>query len=73
MKHLSDPQCENLLKGAVDFCDGVVKGEEDLDGDIWDYASELNKPKLEFHTIEELSDNYSAFYLEKMLEEEAKK
>jgi starch synthase len=71
LTHLVEPKCENLQKNAIDFSDGVVKGEENLNDDIWDYVTQKNTPKLEYHSVEEISENYASFYFKELLEEES--
>lgn len=56
----SDFDYDELAKLAIDYCDGVVEGELDINPAILEYAKEKNKPLLAF-TGDDFSEPYKDF------------
>lgn len=54
---------ENLMKLAIDYSDGVIIGEKDVDKSIIDYAKEHGAPVLDFNdNFDEYVNEIDAFY-----------
>lgn len=56
----SDFDYDELAKLAIDYCDGVVEGEQGINPAILEYAKEKNKPLLAF-TGDDFSEPYKDF------------
>ncbi len=67
LKHYEKPTFENVMKGVVDFSDGIIFSHEDVNAEVKNYVAESNKPTLEFQPMETYIDAYSDFY-DKILE-----
>ncbi|MCA0131455.1 glycogen/starch synthase [Winogradskyella alexanderae] len=59
---LSKPDYSSLMKIAIDNSDAVIKASAELPKDIDDYINGLEKPVLDYHTIEEFAEPYTEFY-----------
>ncbi len=68
--HLSTPNYDNLMKTAIDNSDAVIKGSPEIPESLNEYIENLDKPVLDFKSLEEFSSAYQEFYLEKVLNEE---
>lgn len=67
IKPLKNPDYINLMKIAIDNSDAVIRGSEELQKELDDYLNNLDKPVLEYHSIEEFADPYTEFYTNKVL------
>lgn len=64
---LSKPDYSNLMKIAIDHSDAVIRGSAELPKDLDDYISDIDKPVLDYHSIEEFADPYTDFYTNTVL------
>lgn len=56
------PNYNNLLKVAVDFSDAVILAAEEIPKDLNDYIANLQKPVLQYVSVQEFEDVYANFY-----------
>lgn len=70
LEMIEDPTFENLTKFAMHHSDGIIKGSEDLNGEIKKYIDATDKPVMEFADAESLVVACSEFY-DKVLEEDS--
>ena len=66
---LKNPTFVNTTKSAIDFADGVIIGSEKINPELEKYLKKINKPLLNYQTMDEYIDAYSNFY-DEVLEEE---
>ncbi|AZQ43248.1 glycogen/starch synthase [Nonlabens ponticola] len=66
---LKEPTYLNLMKSAVSNSDGIIKGSEDLDGELNDFIEKQDKPTLDYQSPEDFADAYEQFYLHDILNE----
>jgi starch synthase len=59
---LKQPNYSNLMKVAVDFSDGLIKGSEDLPKELEDYLANCEKPVLDYQYPEAFAEAYTDFY-----------
>ena len=59
---LKTPSYSNLMKVAVDFSDGLIKGSQELPKELEDYIDNCNKPVLDFQYPEAFTEAYTEFY-----------
>jgi len=64
---LEKPNYVNLMKIAIDNSDAIIKGSQELDAELNDYIDAADKPKLEYHSVEEFADPYTEFYQNQVL------
>ncbi len=64
-----EPSYLNLMRNAVVYSDGVIKGSESLDADLESFIDSQDKPVLDYQTPEDFADAYEEFYLDKILNE----
>ena len=50
------------MKVAIDNSDAVIRGSQELPAELDTYINDLEKPVLEFYSIEEFADPYTEFY-----------
>ncbi len=62
-----EPSYLNLMKSAVVYSDGIIKGSETLDPDLESFIDGQDKPTLDYQSPEEFADAYESFYLDKIL------
>ncbi|WP_243473191.1 glycogen/starch synthase [Winogradskyella sp. MH6] len=67
IKPLQKPDYINLMKIAIDNSDAIIRGSQELPKELDGYINELDKPVLDFHSIEEFADPYTEFYKEAVL------
>lgn len=71
-KHISKlktPDYTNLMKVAIDFSDGLIKGSQDLSEDLDDYLSNCEKPVLDYQYPEAFAEAYTEFYNTQILKQ----
>ncbi|MDH7912223.1 glycogen/starch synthase [Winogradskyella sp. SYSU M77433] len=61
-KPLEKPDYVNLMKVAIDNSDAIIRGSEHLPDELDTYLNDLNKPVLDYFSIEEFADPYTDFY-----------
>jgi len=59
---LDKPDFFNISKMALNQCDGIIIGTNNLDEKLYEYAKSLNKPLLENQPEETFVNEYSNFY-----------
>lgn len=64
---LDQPSYLNLMKVAIDNSDAIIKGSEELEPELSDYFDAADKPKLDYHSIEDFADPYTEFYQNEVL------
>ena len=62
ISELSNPSYENLMKVAIDSSDAVIKGSENISGEINDYLKKYKNPVLEFQSPDSFTEPYMDFY-----------
>ena len=67
---LKKPNYNNLIKLAVNHSDGIIIGSENISDELQAYIDATDKPKLNYHSIEEFTQAYQDFYLKDILNEE---
>jgi len=58
---------DNLIKVAIENSDAVIKGSDDLNGEIETLINNLKIPVLDYQPLESFTEAYSDFYLNKVL------
>lgn len=69
LKKYENPDYVTISKAAIDFSDGVILGDENVQEELVAYAKEINKPLLEYQNKEQYIDAYNAFYDEILVKE----
>lgn len=69
LKRFENPDYLSVSKAAIDYADGIVFGDEQIDASLEKYARESNKPLLEFHPRDSYIDAYNSFYDEILVKE----
>ncbi len=69
LKKYVDPSYLSISKAAVDYSDGIIFGDRDIDPELEEYVRESGKPFLEFHDKETYVDAYNVFYDEVLVKE----
>ena len=64
---LKTPNYSNLMKVAVDFSDGIIKGSQELPKDLEDYIDHCEKPVLDYQYPEAFTEAYTDFYNNEIL------
>ena len=62
LKNLSTPSYVNLMKTAIDFSDGLIKGSQNLPDELNTYIDSSKKPVLDYQHQEKFADAYTEFY-----------
>jgi starch synthase len=55
------------MKVAIDNSDAIIRGSQELPKELDNYINKLEKPVLDFYSIEEFADPYTEFYKETVL------
>lgn len=58
---------DNFIKVAIENSDAVIKGSDDLNGEIETLIDKLNIPVLDYQPLESFTEAYSDFYLNEVL------
>ncbi|MFK7832903.1 MAG: glycogen/starch synthase [Winogradskyella sp.] len=66
-KSLKEPNYINLMKVAIDNSDAIIRGSKDLPEELDTYIDALEKPVLDYYSIEEFADPYTDFYTNTVL------
>ena len=67
IENLTTPNYVNLMKTAIDFSDGLIKGSKDLPSDLDKYIENSDKPVLEYQYPEAFTEAYTEFYNNEIL------
>jgi starch synthase len=62
LKHYKNANYVSMIKGAIDFSDGIIFGAPNIDPELKKYVIESGKPHLEFQPVDKYIDAYSDFY-----------
>jgi starch synthase len=69
LKHYKTPNYVSMIKGAIDFSDGIIFGAPKIDPDLRKYVIDSGKSHLEFQPVDKYIDAYSDFYDEILVNE----
>ncbi len=69
LKKYEEPTFLNISKVAVDYADGVILGDKEVNADLEKYIRESGKPLLEYHDRDTYIDAYNQFYDEVLVRE----
>lgn len=67
IKNLNPPNYCNLMKTAIDFSDGLIKGSQNLPDELNTYINNCQKPVLEYQYPEAFAEAYTEFYNSQIL------
>ena len=62
LQNLTLPNYNNLMKTAIDFSDGLIKGSQHLSEELNSYIDDCTKPVLEYQYPEAFAEAYCEFY-----------
>ena len=68
LSHYEKSSYQGLMKGAIDFSDAVIQGEEKIDQDIETYIRNSDRLFLEYQPMDSYISSYNEFY-DKVLSE----
>ncbi|MGM0612615.1 MAG: glycogen/starch synthase [Bacteroidota bacterium] len=69
LKYYKTPNYVNLMKSAIDHSDGLIMGSEKINPELEKYATDSEKPMLDFQSDENYVKAYNEFY-DRFLSEE---
>lgn len=64
-----DPTYVHISKIAMDYADGIIFGDQEIDPALEQYARDSGKPLLEYHDRDSYIDAYNQFYDEVLVSE----
>ncbi|MDA0317481.1 MAG: glycogen/starch synthase [Bacteroidetes bacterium] len=67
LQNLNPPNYVNLIKTAIDFSDGLIKGSKELPKELETYINDIDKPVLDYQYPEEFAEAYTDFYTTEIL------
>ena len=67
LQNLETPNYVNLLKTAIDFSDGLIKGSQTLPEELNTYIKKAKKPVLDYQFPEAFAEAYTDFYSTEIL------
>ena len=67
LENLNPPNYVKLIKTAIDFSDGLIKGSKELPKELETYIEDIDKPVLEYQYPEEFAEAYTDFYTTEIL------
>jgi len=62
IKHIEEANFETYSKLAIEYSDGVIEGDEEINSNIKQFVSESKKPNLTYFPEETYIDEYNKFY-----------
>ncbi|MCL2074028.1 MAG: glycogen/starch synthase [Marinilabiliaceae bacterium] len=62
LKLLEDPNYENVVKSAIQFSDGIIKGSKEINPELEKYIIESKKPFLENYDMDNYIETINDFY-----------
>ncbi|MBN2637547.1 MAG: glycogen/starch synthase [Bacteroidales bacterium] len=62
LAHFNNPDYVSFMKGAMDFADGFILGEENVNTELVEYAKNSSKPVLDYQGNENYFEAYNEFY-----------
>ena len=57
-----EPSIKDLIKLAIDYSDGIIIAQPEVDKELIEYAQNQNKMILPYINEEKIADEYSIFY-----------
>ncbi len=69
LKKFDDPSFFNISKVAIDYADGIIFGDQNINPEVEAYARESGKSLLEYHDMDTYLDAYNQFYDEVLVSE----
>ena len=70
IEHYKKPTFANITKAAIDFSDGVIIGSPEVNPEVVKYVNQIDKPVLEFQSMDTYVDAYNEFYDEILVNEQ---
>ena len=70
LKHYKNADWVSLMKGAIDFSDAVIAGNESINAEVKSYINKSGKPFLEYQSPENYVEAFDTFYDEILMSEE---
>jgi len=70
VEHYKTPTFANITKAAIDFSDGVILGSPTINEEVIKYLNQIDKPILEFKSMDTYIDAYNEFYDEILVNEQ---
>jgi len=67
LQNLTPPNYNNLMKTAIDFSDGLIKGSQNLSEELNAYIEDCDKPVLDYQYPEAFAEAYTEFYTTQIL------
>ena len=67
LQNLETPNYVNLMKTAIDFSDGLIKGSQTLPEELNTYITKAKKPVLDYQFPEAFAEAYNDFYSAQIL------
>ena len=67
LQNLETPNYVNLMKTAIDFSDGLIKGSQTLPEELNTYITKAKKPVLDYQFPEAFAEAYADFYSTQIL------
>lgn len=67
LQNLEIPNYVNLMKTAIDFSDGLIKGSQTLPEELNTYIKKAKKPVLDYQFPEAFAEAYTDFYSTQIL------
>ena len=67
LQNLETPNYVNLMKTAIDFSDGLIKGSKTLPEELNTYITKFKKPVLDYQFPEAFAEAYTDFYSTQIL------
>ncbi len=67
LKNLKSPDYVGLMKTAIDFSDGLIKGSQIIPEELNNYIDKAQKPVLEYQSPETFAEAYTEFYSTQIL------
>ena len=67
LQNLETPNYVNLMKTAIDFSDGLIKGSQTIPEELNTYITKAKKPVLDYQFPEAFAEAYSDFYSTQIL------
>jgi len=62
LKYFSKGNYVSLMKGAIDFADAFIIGEEKINNEVLEYAQASGKPILDYQGNEDYFESFNQFY-----------
>jgi starch synthase len=69
LAYFKKPNYVSLMKMAVDYSDGVIYGDKNVNAELRSYVGKSGKPVLEYQEMDHYIDTFSEFYDKVLVEE----